>query len=67
MDLYHFSPEDDSIQLRERKLIARELLRHQNFAKIAKNKDDAFESIREVKEYFEIPDDLTQEKIDTLE
>ena len=59
--------DDESIKLRERKLIAKELLRHQDFARIAKNSDEAFESIKEVKEYFEIPNDLTQEKIDTLE
>ena len=59
--------EDRSIQLRERKLLAKELLRHQEFARIAINKDDAYEAIKDVKKYFEIPDDLTQEKIDTLE
>ena len=54
--------EDRSIQLRERKLLAKELLRHQEFARIAINKDDAYEAIKDVKKYFEIPDDLTQEK-----
>ena len=58
--------EDQSIQLRERKLLAKELLRHQEFAGIAINKDEAYAAIKEVKEYFEIPDELNQDKINNL-
>jgi len=59
--------EDESIQLRERKLLAKELLRHQEFARIAINKDDAYEAIKDVKKSFEIPDNLTPDKINSLE
>jgi len=59
--------EDESIQLRERKLLAKELIRHQEFAGIAINKDEAYEAIKDVKKYFEIPDNLTQDKINSLE
>jgi len=58
--------QDQSIQLRERKLLAKELLRHQEFAEIAINKDEAYLAIKEVKEYFEIPDKLNQDKINNL-
>ena len=45
--------------LNERKLAARELIRHKEFALIARNKTDAIESVKEITERFSIPfDDL---------
>ena len=59
--------EDESVQLRERKLLAKELLRHQEFAKNAINKDDAYAAINYVRKHFQIPDNLTFDKVKTLE
>lgn len=59
--------EDKEIQLRERKLLARELLRHQEFAKDAINGDDAEKSISKVREYYQIPKDLTFDTVNNLE
>ena len=59
--------EDESVQLRERKLLAKELLRHQEFAENAINKDDAYAAINDVRKYFKIPDNLTFDKVKTLE
>lgn len=42
------------ISLNERKLIAKELLRHKEFAEIANNKDEAFRRIRDVADKFNI-------------
>ena len=45
--------------LNERKLAARELIRHKEFALIARNKTDAIENVKEITERFSIPfDDL---------
>ena len=46
--------DDSSIRLRERKLLARELLRHKEFASIAINKKEAFEKIKETSALYDI-------------
>ena len=48
-------PDDDSdISKRERKLVAKELLRHKEFASIALNRQDAIETIKEVAKKYKI-------------
>ena len=48
----------------ERKLIARELLRHKRFAELARNKNTAIENIQEIFEIFNLPfEDLSEEWI----
>lgn len=48
----------------ERKLIAKELLRHKEFALLARNKPDAIQNIQEITEIFNIPfDDLSYDWI----
>ncbi len=59
--------EDGEIQARERKIVAKELLRHQEFAKIAINKDEAYAAIKDVKKYYNIPDELNDDIIRNLE
>ena len=58
--------EIQDIQSREKKLLAKELLRHQEFAEIAINKEEAYLAIKEVKDLYGIPDNLNQDKIDEL-
>lgn len=60
-------PESD-IRLTERKLIAKELLRHKEFADISNNKDDAIKKIKDVAKTFEINlDNLDYDYIKNLE
>ena len=49
---------DGNIQLRERKMVARELLRHKEFASIALNKESAKEKIKDVANTYKINLDL---------
>ncbi len=49
---------DDDISKNERKLIARELLRHKEFARIARNKNDAIDRIRDAARIFNIDLDI---------
>ena len=46
--------EDSDISKRERKLVAKELLRHKEFASIALNRQDAIETIKEVSKKYKI-------------
>ena len=46
--------EDSDISKRERKLVAKELLRHKEFASIALNRQDAIETIKEVAKKYKI-------------
>ena len=60
--------ENSSIRLRERRLTARELLRHKEFASIAINKDEAFEKIKSIAELYDIDlKRLDSEYIDNME
>lgn len=46
--------EDSDISTRERKLVAKELLRHKEFASIALNRQDAIENIKKVAKMYKI-------------
>lgn len=46
--------EDSDVTRRERKLVAKELLRHKEFASLALNKDDAIQTIKEVAKMYKI-------------
>ena len=55
------------INLNDKKMVAKELLRHKEFADIAENRIDAFFKIKEVAEKFEIDlDKLNQDYINNL-
>ena len=56
------SNDDSEITKRERKLVAKELLRHKEFAKIALNRDQAFASVREVAKKYRLDLDLLDEQ-----
>jgi superfamily II DNA or RNA helicase len=59
---------DDIIHTRERKLVAKELLRHKEFASIAINKEEAILAIKEVADTYGIDlDKLSFENINELE
>ncbi len=62
-------PEPNSpIRLQDRKLVAKELLRHKKFAEDAKNKDDAIKSIEDVAKMHGIDfKKLSQDWIDKME
>ena len=51
-----------SIILRERKMVARELLRHKEFAKLALNREWAIEKIKDVTKTYQIDFDLLDDK-----
>ena len=54
-------------KLSQRKMVARELLRHKQFASIAINRDSAIEDIKHITELFEIDfDNLNDEYIDNM-
>jgi len=46
--------ENSDISTRERKLVAKELLRHKEFASIALNRQDAIENIKKVAKMYKI-------------
>ena len=59
--------ENVHINLNDKKMVAKELLRHKEFADIAENRIDAFFKIKEVAEKFEIDlDKLNQDYINNL-
>ena len=60
-------PEDVHINLQEKKIIAKELLRHKDFADIAENRIDAFFKIKEIADKFGIDlDKLNQKYINQM-
>lgn len=69
-DILVTPPEPDpdiEIRLSERKLIAKELLRHKEFAEISNNKEDAIARIKDVAEKFDIDlENLDYEYIQSL-
>ena len=56
-----FSDDDSDISKRDRKLVARELLRHKEFASIALNKEEAIQSIKDVAKIYKIDFDALDE------
>ena len=54
--------EGSDISMRERKLVAKELLRHKEFASIALNRQDAIETIRKIAKKYKIDFDSLDEE-----